>query len=183
MGFPVIWYGQYGMVLPPLGLVDYLGNPYGGGAASNSFTMQQPITGTTPAADSSNDTLTHLSDGSIGCHGDSAADSLTWSVKPVVTGTRASPVLYDNTEAILVGAVHHEIIRVAGDGGAKTGITIDDGTVDGQIVTLQGCHATNTLAVSGAGLVGDIILRLGTTLTVMWDDGASVWVELSRNYV
>jgi hypothetical protein len=53
----------------------------GGGAASNSFAIIQPITGTSPAADSSTDTLTlESSDSSIGIAGDSALDKIDFSV-------------------------------------------------------------------------------------------------------
>jgi len=85
------------------------------------------------------------------------------------------------------------IIRVQGSGGAVT-ITatpsIADG-VDGQIVIFQGDSDANSvtfqdnsvLANSDLHLQGNANMTLGLydTLTLTYDAGADVWLELSRS--
>lgn len=185
MANPIIWFGQYGKVLAPLGLVDINGNPIGG--ASVTFAIIQPITGSTPTANLPNDTLTNASDGSIGCLGSSVAKSLTWSVnagygKRLVTGTTASPTLVTNASAIAVSAVPRQLIRVAGNGGPVSA-TIADGTIDGQELEFEGCHTTNSVTVTGPGLTGDLVLILGSMGRLSWNLGSAKWTEAGRNYV
>jgi hypothetical protein len=55
MGNAVIWNGTTAKVLPHGGLVDWQGNPIGGGG--NSFGIVQPPNGTSPSASTPDDTL------------------------------------------------------------------------------------------------------------------------------
>lgn len=58
------------------------------------------------------------------------------------------------------------------------------GSVNGQLLTLVGTSATNTVKLSdgtGLALNGPWTGALSSSLTMMWDNGASVWREISRN--
>jgi hypothetical protein len=79
------------------------------------------------------------------------------------------------------------IHRISGSGGAATldGTTaITDGGIDGQYLMLIGNDNTNTVTIdTGANttLNGQVILTLGDTILLVWDDTASVWQEVGRN--
>lgn len=77
--------------------------------------------------------------------------------------------------------------KVDGSGGAVTlsGTTaIADGTFDGQILIIQGASASNTVTIQdGANtrMNGNMLLALGSVLTLVWDLADSNWVELWRS--
>lgn len=78
--------------------MKFVFNPFTGnlcayqpGSGGNSFSIIQPITGTSPTAASPTDTLINASsDGSIGCAGNSSTDTLDWSF----TGTLAASATF-----------------------------------------------------------------------------------------
>lgn len=84
-----------------------------------------------------------------------------------------------------------ECHRVQGSGGAVTldaTTAIADGVVDGQLLELEGDHATNTVTIqSGANVTlnGDIELGIGEAysrnLMLRWNDTLSTWVERGRD--
>lgn len=87
---PFIWDGDNARMLPTGDILDSDGNPIIGGS-TDSFKTIQPISGTSPSADSSTDTLTMTSsDGSIGCAGNSGTDTLDWTVAGVGGQTAAN---------------------------------------------------------------------------------------------
>lgn len=148
------------------------------GGGSGNITIQ-PITGTTPVGD----VITmQSSDASIGCDGNSATDALDWTVKTKVTGTRASPTLIAAAGTISVSAIHKQVIRVAGNA-APVNATMANGTIDGQEVVLVGCSDSNSVTVTGAGINGSRILILRSTLRLIWDNGATEWVDDGGNFV
>jgi|SRR5882672_6753165 len=77
--------------------------------------------------------------------------------------------------------------KVSGTPGAVTlsGTTaIADGTFDGQILIIQGASASNTVTIQdGANtrMNGNMLLALGSVLTLVWDLADSNWVELWRS--
>lgn len=103
-----------------------------------------------------------------------------------VSSTRASPQLVASSGTLTVPTSYEQTIRVAGNGGAVTGVLLPAGTYDGQRVTLQGCHDTNTveLATSGAmaGVSSGIVLSNRTFVTFEWDSGQAEWVDIGGNY-
>jgi hypothetical protein len=102
------------------------------------------------------------------------------------SATTGAPTAYANDASI---AVSYSIVRVAGDGGATvldTDPAVADGGKDGQIVIIQGCSDTNTVQIADAcntQLSGGVAftLGLGDTLMLVWDDGSSIWMELTRS--
>ena len=78
------------------------------------------------------------------------------------------------------------IVRVVGDGGAID-ITADPqiaaGT-DGQVIIVQGTSVANNVkfdAGTGLLLTASATLALNDNLTLMYDSGESLWIELSRS--
>lgn len=183
MASPLIWSGLYAKCLPTGGIVDYLGNVMLSGSFPNIFTTIQCDAGTSPVADASLDTLTLTSaDASVLTTGNSATDTVDYSVRPLMTSTRASPTSVTNATTIAVTAIFRQFKRVTGNGGAVTA-TLAAGTRDGQIITLMGCDNTNTVTLTGAGQNGDCILALRSVISLFWDNGATEWVEIGRNHV
>ena len=63
---------------------------------------------------------------------------------------------------------------------------INDGTEDGQFCILQGTADGNLVTVHDAvntqlAAGGSMALGIGDTLTVIWDAGESLWMEVSRS--
>ena len=100
--------------------------------------------------------------------------------------TTASPTTYANDATV---ACTYSLMRIAGDGAATTLDTdpaIADGSYDGQILILQGCHDTNTVTIADAcntALSGNVnfTLGLGDMLVLVWDAGQSIWWEQTRS--
>lgn len=104
MGAPIIWKGQDAQLLCPGDLLDKAGNPIGGGASSNAFGIAQPITGSSPTADTSADTLTYQSsDDSMEIQGDSTSDSLDFRVKRNINPSKRLE-LYDDFVSVVANA-------------------------------------------------------------------------------
>ncbi len=80
-----------------------------------------------------------------------------------------------------------KIHRMTGDGGAITldaTTAIADGVVDGQLLILEGVHATSTVSVPDAAntdIGGTIILGTSNIrfLTLRWHTSRSLWVMVS----
>jgi len=78
----------------------------------------------------------------------------------------------------------HPVHKVSGSGGPVTlnaTTAIANGTVDGELLILQGDHATNTVTIqnnANVRLRGDITLRQYETLELRWDTAIGDWVEL-----
>lgn len=82
-------------------------------------------------------------------------------------------------------------LRVAGSGGAVTLTsvpTIPTGSVNGQLLLVQGMSDTNTVTVQDNGTLAGSLLRLGAntrlltagdTLLLSWDSDLGVWIEVS----
>lgn len=100
--------------------------------------------------------------------------------------TTAVPTAYLDDASI---ACTYSLMRVAGSGGAVTLDTepaIADGTYDGQMLTIQGCHDTNTVTIADAcntALTGgaSFTLGLGDIIVLQWDAGQSIWWEHYRS--
>lgn len=77
--------------------------------------------------------------------------------------------------------------KVSGSGGAVTlsGTTaIANGSVNGQVLILQGDHATNTVTIQNGANVqlrGEIVLGLYDFLCLRWDTTIGDWIEMSRS--
>lgn len=80
-----------------------------------------------------------------------------------------------------------EIQYVEGSGGAvdiTANPQIGDGSVDGHRLTLIGTSDTNTLKLDngdGLALNGSCTLGESGMIELIWDDGQSLWREVSRN--
>lgn len=100
--------------------------------------------------------------------------------------TTAVPTTYANDTTV---ACTYSLMRIAGDGGPvvlDTDPAIADGTYDGQTLTLEGCHDTNTVTIADAcntALSGNVNFTLGLrdVLELFWNAGQSIWVERSRS--
>jgi len=111
---------------------------------------------------------------------------VTQGVAMAPSTTTASPTVYANDASI---AVAFSVVRVAGDGAAvvlDADPAVADGTADGQILYIQGCSDSNTVQIADAcntQLAGGaaITLGLGDIITLLWDDGGSLWRETSRS--
>lgn len=79
----------------------------------------------------------------------------------------------------------HPAHKVQGSGGPVTlsGTTaIADGQKDGQLLTLQGDHATNTVSIlngSNVRLRGDITLGQYEAIDLRWDAAVGDWIEIA----
>jgi len=80
----------------------------------------------------------------------------------------------------------HHLHRLTGSGGAVTVNTttaIADGDNNGQTIILEGSDATNTVTIqdgANTDLNGDVVLGLGSAVTLLWNSTRSVWLEVSR---
>ena len=83
--------------------------------------------------------------------------------------------------------ITHAVHRVMGDTTAVTLNTttpMDDGGVDGQLLTLIGSSDSMTVTIEDSGNVwvnGPITLTDGDVLRLQWDATFSLWVEAYRN--
>jgi len=121
-------------------------------------------------------------------NGSTWSSSAPSSSAPTVVSTFASPssvtavggVTFTSTNALTVN-------YIAGSGGAVTVTAspqIAAGTVNGQMLTLVGTSATNTVKIqdgTGLALNGPWVGALSSVINLEWDNGASVWRETSRN--
>lgn len=111
--------------MPKIWTTSGSGSGSGGG---NSFTIMQPITGTSPTADSPNDTLNFTSsDSSIGIAGNSTTDTLDFTVNMSAVGDVDGPasstdnavVRFDGTTGKLI----QNSVAILSDAGALSGLT------------------------------------------------------------
>lgn len=192
MSGPVRWGGVDAYLLNPGTLRKADGTPFATGSATNSFGIVQPITGTTPAASTGNDTLTFASaDGSVAIAGNSSTKTIDFSSGETITGSWSSPSAITAAGGITpVASKLRQAMYVHGSGGAVT-ITaspaIAAGSAEGQILTLIGTDATNTVTIQSAAagvlLSGDIVITQGTLLTLRWIPGLAKWLEVNRNEI
>lgn len=81
----------------------------------------------------------------------------------------------------------HPIHRIQGSGGAVTldaTAAIADGSIDGQLLILQGVSDTNTVTIEDAAntkMNGQAFLNDGASITFIWDSTNSLWREQTRN--
>jgi hypothetical protein len=79
-------------------------------------------------------------------------------------------------------------MRIQGTSSAVTlsaSTAIADGDSEGQLLILQGGHATNTVTILGdanTSLNGDCVLEQYNCLGLVWDVAASLWIELFRSH-
>ena len=101
---------------------------------------------------------------------------------PVVAWSTAASTLAAAATLTKSATIH----RLTGSGGAVTLNTttpIAAGTVDGEILVLEGAHATNTVTIQESGNVdinGDWTSGLGRMLTLIWNSTRVLWVEHTR---
>ena len=106
-------------------------------------------------------------------------------------GTSGTPVfaLSATSSSLAAGATltpATPLHRVQGNGAARTldATTPIAAGVDGQVLILEGVHASNTITIRDSGTVdlnGDITLGLGSTLQLTYNSSRAKWVELHRN--
>jgi len=109
-------------------------------------------------------------------------------IAPTIVGSYAFPISIVAATGIGVGADSvNEIRYVVGDGGAvdiTANPKVEVGSTDGQLLRLIGTSDTNTVKLdNGTGLLLNGSCTLGDRgcLTLLWDNGQSVWMEISRN--
>lgn len=99
------------------------------------------------------------------------------------------PLMKSTTSALAAGATltpTHPTHRVSGSGSAVTlsaSTSIANGTYNGELLRLEGDHATNTVTIQDASNVqlrGDITLGLNDTLDLVWDSTLGDWKETAR---
>lgn len=85
----------------------------------------------------------------------------------------------------------NQMLRVVGDGGAVTASTTPFGTTppsDGTIIYLMGTSDTNTVTVTfndsadGLYINGDAVLGKYHVLTLIYEENADRYIEISRNF-
>ena len=111
------------------------------------------------------------------------------SSAPTVTGSFASGTSITAVGGISFagGSANTSINYIVGSGGAVTVTAspqISVGSVAGQMLTLIGTSATNTVKLqdgTGLALNGPWTGGLSSSISLIWDSGASVWREISRN--
>lgn len=110
------------------------------------------------------------------------------SAAPNVVSTFASPSSITAVGGIsFSGSNSINYTYIAGSGGPVTvsaSPQVAAGTTNGQLLTLVGTSATNTVKLSdgtGLALNGPWTGALSSALTLEWDNGASLWREISRN--
>lgn len=75
-------------------------------------------------------------------------------------------------------------VYIQGSAGAQTAGNIQAGTVDGQELLLVGCSDSNTVTLDTTGRIsvnGSCVLGAKQQITFNWDNGQSLWLEVSRS--
>lgn len=80
----------------------------------------------------------------------------------------------------------HTTMRVSGNGGPVvlgTTTAIADGSIEGQLLIVEGRSNTNTVEIRGNANTkgGDVILGLSDSITYKWSLVDSLWVEQGRS--
>lgn len=116
------------------------------------------------------------------------ASAAATSAAPNVVATFASPTSITAVGGIsFSGSNSLNVNYIAGSGGAVTVTAspqVAAGSVGGQQLVLVGTSATNTVKLAdgtGLALNGPWTGGLSQTLSLEWDNGASVWREIGRN--
>lgn len=116
--------------------------------------------------------------------GFTAASAPTISgVLPTVTGSSASPTAITAGGGITPAGDVAELIFVSGPADITANPQIAAGTADGQTLQLIGTSDSSYVFLedgTGLALNGDMLLNDNASITLVWDDSGSVWVEEGR---
>ena len=109
----------------------------------------------------------------------------TSGIIDTITGTSAAPTTITAGAGITPQGVAGEIIFVDGTGGVDitSSPQIAAGTSDGERLKLIGTSDTDSVFLedgTGLRLNGDMLLRAQSSISLVWDDSASLWVEVGR---
>ena len=104
---------------------------------------------------------------------------------PNISGSKASPTLYAASANItqFSSTNYDNIIFLAGDSAAVSGITMNACPLAGQKLTLVGESATNTVTIADSANVsqnGSVVLGLNSVISYLCDATSGVWVEQFR---
>jgi len=168
---PVIYDGINARLLVTGTLLKYDGTPIGG-AGGNSFTTWQPITGTSPTAVTSSDTMNLTSsDSTIGINGNSGTDTLSFILSPTIvkpmtftnaatSGTPTNPFIINTGDPNTVGQQIIGNTTPPGTPANSTFYALYTTTIN---ATNSGGTGTGT-AVGGAAISGSVLNLVGGTL-------------------
>lgn len=89
-------------------------------------------------------------------------------------------------DSATIDVTGHSYLRVIGGDADATGVGLEDGTIDGQRLLLQGVNDSNLVTLTdntNCQLSGgnNFSLGKGDTIELIWDAGDSDWYELSRS--
>lgn len=177
-------------------MAQYIDLPIEAGTASDSFTTMQPITGTSPVADSSTDTLTFTSsDSSVSIAGNSATDTLDFTVGVIPVSKSGNGFPNSVTTVATTGTINNlayttSWIRFTGN--AAT-------TLNGLVAATGGTYLVITNAMSGGAILSianeaaastaanrintssstTVSVNVKGTIVLRYDNGYSRWIVAS----
>lgn len=79
---------------------------------------------------------------------------------------------------ISISQAQRERVKIQGDSGASTAVTIPNGTIDGQELFIQGMSDADTVELDMGNIRanGPQVFYLGTLKRYIWDDGSTEWI-------